>query len=249
MRPAMTYQVASITRPIVATHEVCARVQPKSFSSGSMNALMAYKVPNAMFIITPPTTGSQRLGTVRDTRRVYTQTKTVTRRSRSQQRNHENTKTRNAKARRAPSSQSGNYGLGHRLLHKRFEALAKRIGIRRRALRPQDGNHLRARIDPEDGAGGAGPSVLAVGRDVDIRKSPAHAVARLHDGLRQAVDDHLFDRRRAQEADAVQLTLVQQHLAESQVVRHRRDETHRAFEEPRPFRERHRFDFYRCETA
>ena len=48
--------------PIVVTQDVCARVQPNSFSSGSMNALIAYSVPSVMFNITPPTTGSQRLG-------------------------------------------------------------------------------------------------------------------------------------------------------------------------------------------
>ena len=40
MKPAMTYHTAMRARPMVVTHEVCARVQPNSFSSGSMNTLM-----------------------------------------------------------------------------------------------------------------------------------------------------------------------------------------------------------------
>src|SRR5918994_1290266 len=60
MRPASTNAAAKTTMAMVNTHEVCARVQPNSFSSGSTNTLQAYSEPRARFMHTPPITGSHR---------------------------------------------------------------------------------------------------------------------------------------------------------------------------------------------
>src|SRR5438034_1039400 len=60
MRPASTNEAAKDTTATVKTHDVCARVQPNSFSSGSTNTLQAYSDPSARFMDTPPTTGSHR---------------------------------------------------------------------------------------------------------------------------------------------------------------------------------------------
>src|SRR6059036_904256 len=59
-RPAAMKASAKQTMAIVYTHDVSARVQPNSFSSGSTNTLQAYSDPSARFIDTPPATGSHR---------------------------------------------------------------------------------------------------------------------------------------------------------------------------------------------
>ena len=56
--------VPAFTNPIQASQHFNHR--------GSMNTLMAYNMPSAMFIMTPPRTGSQRLGEF--TREVYSKT-------------------------------------------------------------------------------------------------------------------------------------------------------------------------------
>src|SRR2546422_9959537 len=60
MRPAKINVDANVTIAIVNTHEVCARFQPNSFSSGSTNTLQAYNDPSARFIDIPPMTTRQR---------------------------------------------------------------------------------------------------------------------------------------------------------------------------------------------
>src|SRR5262245_51891657 len=66
------------------------------------------------------------------------------------------------------------------LVDERLELLTERVGIRRRALRHQNGDGLAARLNPKDGARRAVPAVLAVGSDRDVRKPPPGTVARLH---------------------------------------------------------------------
>src|SRR5687767_4747430 len=66
MRPARTKESAKNTIAIVYTHDVSARRQPNSCSSGSTKTLQAYNEPRARFISTPPKTGSHRLDMDRD---------------------------------------------------------------------------------------------------------------------------------------------------------------------------------------
>src|SRR5262245_57325426 len=60
IRPARTNEAAKQTIAIVNTHDVSARFQPNSFSSGRTNTLQAYNDPSARFIQMPPMTGSHR---------------------------------------------------------------------------------------------------------------------------------------------------------------------------------------------
>ena len=59
-RPATMKLSANTTTAMVNTIEVSARFHPNSFSNGATNTLHAYRVPSAMFIISPPKTRHQR---------------------------------------------------------------------------------------------------------------------------------------------------------------------------------------------
>ena len=86
-----------------------------------------------------------------------------------------------------------------------------------------------------------GPPAVEFSSDLDVRKAPAHrsAACRL-DGLREAVNRHRLDRLRAQQAYPVELSLVEQHLAEAQIVGHRRQQPDGALDERRTLGERQR---------
>src|SRR6202166_3156546 len=59
--PPISSDAANITAANVKTVEVCARLQPNSFSSGATKTLQAYSVPSARFIERPPARRHQRL--------------------------------------------------------------------------------------------------------------------------------------------------------------------------------------------
>src|SRR5207237_88215 len=84
-RPPATKVAAKVTTAIVNTHDVCARFQPNSFSSGSTNTLHAYSDPSARFIKTPPTTTRHRFISASPLELHHTERKSIGRLGRRQQ--------------------------------------------------------------------------------------------------------------------------------------------------------------------
>src|SRR5688572_12343661 len=145
------------------------------------------------------------------------------------------------------------------LLHDGLEPLPDLVGVRRNALSHQHSYQFLAGINPEDRAGRAVPSVLSnirrvaggwIQHDLHVRQAPSHCCpSRLLHCLREAVPRHRLYRLRAQDAHAVELAFVEQHLAESDVVGYGRKQPDGALDERWPLSERQRLGVDLCEAA